>query len=169
MEEINTNEQELNGPKGKTACLIKNKTEDYLKKKLEREGNGKSKVRHLMEGTRTWEAGRRREYMEKMNRKQCSIIFQSRTRMLPIKDNYRQKYAYDLRCRACGLQIETQNHILTECEELHKEGNTKIQMNEIFKEDTIELQETANKLIKTIEKLQNINQTSGAPQSQEAG
>jgi hypothetical protein len=65
MEDVNINKQEFDEPKGNLTHLIRSKTKEYLKEKLEREGKRKSKVNYLMEGTKTWEAGKRREYMDK--------------------------------------------------------------------------------------------------------
>jgi hypothetical protein len=159
----------LNEPKRETTNLINNKTEDYFKEKTDKEGNGKSKVKHLLEGIQTWKAGNRQEYMEKLNRKQASLIFQARTRMLSIKDNFWQRYINDLVCRACGQQLETQTHVLNECETILKYLNSRVQQAEIFTKDAQKLKLTANKIAKIMLLLQDASQQSGAHQSQQSG
>lgn len=70
--------------------LLKKKTNIYFKRKVEKEGEHKSKVQHLLIGQgHNWSPKKRRPYMEKLTRRETSIIFQARTRMLKIKDNYR--------------------------------------------------------------------------------
>jgi hypothetical protein len=169
MEELNINENELKGSKGATKNMIKKKTGQHLKQKLEVQGREKSKIKHLLEGIKAWEPGKRKEYMEKMTRTQASLIFQARTRMLNIKDNYRQKYTNDLKCRACGQERETQTHVLNECKTIHKGTRTKVHSEDIFTEDTNELKETANKIKNIVKIITENNQNSGAPHVQEHG
>ena len=57
--------------------------------------------------------------MNQLTRKQVSTIFKARTRMLPIKNNYKTAYITNKECRACGTEEETQNHVLQNCKELH--------------------------------------------------
>ena len=45
--------------------------------------------------------------MNELNRKQVSLIFKARTRMLKIKANYKNGNT-DQKCRACKIAIETQ-------------------------------------------------------------
>ncbi len=42
--------------------------------------------------------------MDKLTRNQSSIIFQTRTRMLKVKENYKNKYKTHMKCPACGQQ-----------------------------------------------------------------
>ena len=142
---MNITEEELNETIRRTKNIIRNQSEQYFKEKMEREGTGKSKVKYLLEGVKSWKAGKRQEYMEKLNRKQSSLIFQARTRMLKIKDNYRQRHINDPVCRACGQQTETQTHVLNDCETIHKDQNSRVQQDEIFAQDVEELKLTANK------------------------
>ena len=86
----------------------------------------------------------------------ASKIFQSRTRMIDVKNNFRNKYA-DTSCRACGSEPETQEHVLETCQILHQTSDSKVSKNDIFAEDTNALRETAQKIIKTLDKLANIN------------
>ena len=61
----------------------------------------------------------------KLTGQQASNIFKARTRMLPVKNNYRNKYR-NLTCRACGVPVETQKHVLEDCEILHPVGEYKV-------------------------------------------
>ena len=66
----------------------------------------KSKVKHILDNTQTWGAGKWKKYMNTINRIEASTIFKSRARMLDIKNNYNNKYK-DMKCRACGEIDET--------------------------------------------------------------
>ena len=72
--------------------------------------------------------------MNKLKREQISNIFKARTRMLDIK-NFRSKYT-DMKCRGCGQQDETQEHILETCTKIHMDNDHKVNLQEIVTEDT---------------------------------
>jgi len=109
----------------------------------------KSKINYLISGYLGTEKAL---YTNNLNRSQTSILFKARTRMLDIKDNYRNKYT-DLKCRLCGKHEETQQHILTECESTIDDHIT-IQKDMLFSRSTILLSITANKIKETLAKLQ---------------
>ena len=48
---------------------------------------------------------------------QATLIFKIRTRMLNVKNNYRQSYQ-DLRCPLCMSECDTQEHMMTNCDML---------------------------------------------------
>ncbi len=73
--------------------------------------------------------------MNELTRNQASTIFQARTRMLKVKENYKKKYGNDLICRACGLKTENQLHVLKECQVLHQNDTNKITEADIFTEN----------------------------------
>lgn len=92
---------------------------------MESDSGEKRKVIHLIEGVNhSWEPGRRREYMNKLTRKQTSALFKARTRMLDVKNNFRGKYP-DTERRMCKREIETQKHILEECSAMHTSDESK--------------------------------------------
>ena len=93
-----------------------------------------------MEGKKEWKAEVTAKYMNKMTRKQASLIFRARTRMLKVKSNYKNAYA-NLICRACKQAEETQNHVLVECPALHPDGRTRAM--DPFSDDINILKETA--------------------------
>ncbi len=66
--------------------MVRMKTMEYFKNTIEKEGKDKSKVQYLLEG----KPGKRQEYMNKLIRNQVSIVFQSRSRMIMVKGNYKK-------------------------------------------------------------------------------
>ena len=107
-------------------------------------------MQHLKDGTGDWTPLKRREYMSELSRNQVSKIFQARTRMLNVKDNYRNRYKNSLECRACGQANETQPHILRECQILHAKGESEILTTDIFTENPTSLKATVKKLERLI-------------------
>ena len=83
---------------------------------------------------------------EKPNKAQASTIFKARSRMLPVKNNFRNKHQTQT-CRVCGNHTETQQHVLEECEVLHLVGEFKVYSNEIFSNNTNNLKTTATNIL----------------------
>ena len=94
----------------------------------------KSKTQHLLEGIGNWSPGKRPTYISKLNREQASTIFKARTRMLPVKNNYRGQYKDNI-CRGCKAEIETQQHVLENCQNIHKNNEIKVPSSQYFTED----------------------------------
>ena len=92
--------------------------------------------------------------MSKLSRKKASIIFKARTRMLDIKDNFRNKHRTDI-CRKCGTEKETQKHVLEDCPDIHTGEDTKVSKDDIFTDNTDKLRQTADKIEKIIQTLVN--------------
>ena len=106
---------------------------------MTRQENKKSKVRFFTENQEQPGTGFKK-YLLKLNRKEASMIFKARTRMLKVKDNYKTQFKKEgLMCRACKKEQETQNHILYQCHALHTSEKTKVNANEIFSERSIKL------------------------------
>ena len=85
----------------------------------------KIKNRHLVENKIEWNVGNRPKYMQEMSRENASTIFKARTRMIDIKNNFRNKYN-DLLCRVCNKADETQEHVLENCPVIHQTKDTKL-------------------------------------------
>ena len=102
---------------------------------------GRSKLTHFLEGKRGWVPEEPAKYMNKLTRKQASTIFKTRTRMIKVKNNYRNGYT-DLTCRACKSTTETQIHVLRECQVLHPYGGKKENELNPFSENINVLKET---------------------------
>ena len=131
---------------------VKNRIVTYFKNKIEEDGKDKSKIQFLLEGRPEWKPVKRQRYLDELSRANVSTIFQARTRMLDIKNNFRNKYP-DITCRACKKEAETQEHVLETCQTIHQNEETKTSKDEIFNEDPDALQVTAEKIRKNLEKL----------------
>ena len=101
---------------------------------ISKAANEKSKIKHLLEGIGSWTPGTRPIYMSKLNRTQTSSIFKARTRMLPVKNNYRCQYKDNI-CRGCKAETETQQHVLENCRGIHSNNETKVPASHYFTED----------------------------------
>ena len=104
--------------------------------------------------------------MSKLNRSRASTLFQARTRMLNIKNNFRNLYN-NTTCRACGLHDETQHHILSECKMIHTNNETIVNKQDLFNDNIDQLRITADKVQAIMDKIENIN--SGAPHNINVG
>ena len=110
-------------------------------------------MEHLKQN-KDWTPKQRPEYMKKLTRCQASNIFKARTRMIDTKNNFRGKYN-DLVCRACKLEVETQDHILEKCQTIHTADVTKVTTIDVFDDDVPNLRNTANKITDIMHKLDN--------------
>jgi hypothetical protein len=137
---------------GHAKSEIKTKIEKSMEESIKKEGESKSKFQFLINNKEPHRKRMREPYLEKLNRYDASTIFKARTRMTDIKNNFRGKYS-DLKCRACGEEDETQEHVLESCKGLHKEENTKIWNEMIFSEDIETLTTTARKLERILREL----------------
>ncbi len=118
---------------------IRNNFTDTINKQNE----GKTKTQYIIDN-KTWKAGHRPAYMNTLTRHEVSTIFKARTRMIDVKNNFRGKYK-DTTCRMCKNQLENQEHVLTECHNIHKDNTTKIYTNDIFEEDPNKLKKNCEK------------------------
>ena len=154
-EQLEIDERDVKGEKTTVKNRITNRVKDWFKAKIEKESNEKSKIQHLLEGLTGWEPQKRARYMNKLTRQQASTIFKARTRMLPVKNNYRNKYRNHT-CRACGELVETQKHVLEDCEVLHIVGEYKVYNKEIFSDNPNKLRTTATNIQNLMHQLNNI-------------
>ena len=139
--EFNIEEEDLIGTKYHLKNKLQREAKQILKKGLEKSAKDKSKMQYYLEGKKDWSIGNRASYLDKLPRNKASIIFIARTRMLKVRANYKNGNK-DLSCRACKETTETQQHILEECSEIHG-PLPKVTKEMIFKENTIELEKTA--------------------------
>ena len=154
-EQLEIDERDMKGEKTTVKNRITNRVKNWFKAKIEKESNEKSKIQHLLEGLTGWEPQKRARYMNKLTRQQASTIFKARTRMLPVKNNYRNKYRNHT-CRACGEPMETQKHVLEDCEVLHLVGEYKVYNKEIFSDNPNKLRTTATNIQNIMDQLNNI-------------
>ena len=139
---IGVNDDDLTGEKPTVKHRVNKAINKWYKQKLEEDSKEKSKVLHLLEGKEEWAPRRRPEYMNKLTRKQASTIFKARTRMVPVKNNYRKMYHNNI-CRACGHEVETQQHVFEECDVLHLVGDYKVRWDDIFSDEVGTLKEVS--------------------------
>ena len=70
----------------------KGKILETFKTRIEKEGESKSKIKYLLEGNQWWTPGQPKRYMLQLGRTQASTIFKARTRMLQVKNNYKNAH-----------------------------------------------------------------------------
>ena len=154
-QELSIDEGDMKGEKTSVKHRVNNKIKEWFKERIEKESKNKSKVQHLLEGIKkNWETEKRANYMKKLTRPQASNIFKARSRMLPVKNNFRNKHQTQT-CRACGNHTETQQHVLEECEVLHLVGEFKVYSNETFPNNTNNLKTTATNIKYILDQLHN--------------
>ena len=119
---------------------------------MNKEIENKSKNKHLVQGIQNWTPGQRSHYLNRMSRNECSTIFKARTRMLDVKNNFRGKYENNT-CRLCGIEEETQDHILNICKIIHKDETLKTPTSDLFDNNIAKLKQTANRISIIMQKL----------------
>ena len=72
--------------------------------------------------------------------------------MLDVKNNFRGKHNDNI-CRGCGTTEEPQEHVLSECTGIHNNQEMKVQLQEIFDENTEQLKGKAEKIDHTMTRL----------------
>ena len=86
--------------------FIKRKINEAFRERIENEEKNKSKILYLLEGNQEWNPGQPKPYMLQLGRKGASTIFKARTRMLQVKNNYKNAHK-NLTCRAWQRSTET--------------------------------------------------------------
>ena len=122
----------------------------------------KSKTQHLLDGIGDWSPGKRPTYLSKLNREQTSTIFKARTRMLPVKNNFRGQYKDNI-CRGCKAEIETQQHVLENCRNIHKNNEIKVPNSPYFTEDIQTLNKASKNIMLILEILAQSDVTNAPP------
>ena len=154
MKQYNIQDNDLTGSKYSTKRTINDKINEQFKLRME-EAAVKSKVKFLLEGIQNrWKPGKAAEYMKKLTRTQASTLFRARTRMLQMKNNFRNAHK-ELTCRACKDAPETQQHILEECTAIHRNEDSKVTNYEIFSNNINDNRQAATKIRNIINKLLN--------------
>ena len=96
-----------------------------------------------------------REYLKskEINPSQAKLIFKIRTRMLNLKNNFKNGHK-DLSCPICGKGLDSQQHMMMECLKLGDMLNLQ-EYNTLFGEN----EEKIAKVIKKVEKILNSRST----------
>lgn len=153
MRKLDIDQTILDEQKENRKRIIKEKVKEHFKNKVKNISESKSKMKYLLQNEEP-KVAERKQYIQKLTRTQASIIFRTRTRMLEMKNNYRNKYN-NMNCRLCGLEEETQQHVLTRCRNNNIDESHKISMNDIFQnQDMKALATTANTIIRAIKALE---------------
>ena len=152
MKSINLDEETLKCTKYQLKSKTKAKVRENLKSRLEETALNKSKVTHLKALNPQWKPGERQTYLNKLTRNEASLIFKARTRMLDIKNNFRGKYN-DTVCRGCQQAVETQEHVLTECQILTNKGTRTVRVDETNYSNTDQLKAMAKKIQQILDAL----------------
>ncbi len=101
--------------------------------------------KNLRYNIKDWKPIDRAHYMSKLTRNQVSILFKARTRMLDVKNNFRNKYRDEV-CRGCGTTTETQKHVMEECPILHPDEQNRTNETELFSGDLEVLRKAPEKI-----------------------
>lgn len=161
-ETLQIEKEDLQGDKYEVKIRTLKKITEWFKTKIENDSENKSKVQHLIEGKGEWKPLKRAKYMNKLTRVQASTIFKARTRMLPVKDNYKNRHP-EHTCRACGAARETQQHVLEDCPTLHPNGEYKVVKDQLFSDNTNNLKKLSGNILMVLQQLNNLTQQ-GNPQ-----
>ena len=153
MNKHDLNDQDLYGTKYYTKNLIQRAIHKGFKQRITESGQGKSKMEYFHVLKTEWKPGQRAKYMSELTRKQTTLIYRARTRMLKVKGNYKNGHS-DLKCRMCVEGEETQTHILEQCPGIHKNEASKVPKHQIFTEDTDTLKQTAIKIENILTKIE---------------
>ena len=124
-QEMKVTDSDLTGSCYSSRKILKQKAKGHHNNNLTITGSDKSKIKFLKEGYKghaNKTVGTNRNYMKLLTRNQCSTIFKARTRMIKVKDNYKNAHK-TVECRLCKKTPETQQHILEECETVHAPGS----------------------------------------------
>ena len=133
--------------------IIDKENKRQVMEEINKEAETKSKTKHWVDNIGEIKTGNRPKYINILTRKQCSAIVKARTRMLPVKENFKGSY-HNTTCCWCKNTAETQRHIIDECPNTRNiTGNMKYE--DIFRTaDTGEMEKIANTLNEMIEKLE---------------
>ena len=113
----------------------------------------KSKIRYLIDNAKG-DLFYRKPYLQKLSRRDASVIFKTRCRMTKVKMNYKGK-KQNLTCRLCGLVEETQDHVLFGCSKNNLDPNITLIKENVFEENDIQsLRRTASALNKILKPFQ---------------
>ena len=85
---------------------------------------------------------------ERFSKNDAQLLFTLRSRMLPVKSNFKKLHNNNLQCQTCDKSlIEDENHILI-CEKLKNEESVKIKFEDVF--GPVDNQLNATKVFKNL-------------------
>jgi len=152
IDKYNITHEDLNiRNKTKRKHTIKNKITQKFRERMRTNGKEKSKVQHHI-SRQIHYPDKKPRYISNLNRQETSLIFRARTRMLDMKENYKNKYT-DQKCRKCQNAPESQKHILEECEVIHQTDLTKAREYEIHSNSLTLNKKAAKNILIILDKL----------------
>ena len=113
IKELNIQIDDLLTKKNKIQAkkFLTSKLREYQANKIYKAAENKSKVRDYVCNKTRKAVMEKPDYIDKLSRKECSSIFNTRARMIKVKGNYKYMHE-DMTCRWCKKEDETQLHIL---------------------------------------------------------
>ena len=131
--------------------LIKERIHEKTLERLENLKNSHSKVKDI-----EYEIIKMQKYLQpnniRISREETQLIFKLRCRVTNVKTNMRSMYL-EVICDACGIQEESQKHIIQECLKLN-ENNDSIKYEKIYNGSVSEKVKIAIKFEENFKKLQ---------------
>ena len=104
------------------ASLSKSKWKKLLQKKLVQLNNQyctkKSIDLSKLTTSSKYKKEPKREYIKSLTWSEASIIFKLRTRMLNLKNNFRNNTNWDILCPRCYKEIDNEQHLFEQCNQL---------------------------------------------------
>ena len=154
LEEYNLTGESLRISKQGLSRVLDTLNREITNQEIVEEATTKTKTKHWMENKTKLQEKGRPEYMTKLSRKQCNALMKVRSSMIPCKMNQKTQYKENAECRFCKVHQETQKHILTECKKNPHRINRPYK--ELFSDENCEkLKEAAEKIMKTVETMEN--------------
>ena len=147
QQEYNITEEELTGGKEELKKKIDRENRNQFEMNIKKEAETKSKTKHWLQMNQGTVPKVRPEYMNKLNRRECSTIIKIRSRMIPVKSNMMASHNNQI-CRMCNDECETQEHLLAECKEINLDK--KIEYKKAFNNNDMEALKTIAEKTKEI-------------------
>ena len=132
--------------------IVKERIHEKTLERLKKLKNSHSKVKDI-----DYEIIKIQKYLQPNNinisREETQLIFKLRCRVTGVKTNMRNMYS-DVLCDACGIQEESQKHVIQECIKLNENQDSMFIYEKIYNGSVSEKVEIAKKFEKNYQKLQ---------------
>ena len=132
--------------------IVKERIHEKTLERLKKLKNSHSKVKDI-----DYEIIKIQKYLQPNNinisREETQLIFKLRCRVTGVKTNMRNMYS-DVLCDACGIQEESQKHVIQECIKLNENQDNMFIYEKIYNGSVSEKVEIAKKFEKNYQKLQ---------------
>ena len=101
--------------KGKWKSTVVKHIRKYANNHCVTKGKNLSKLKYLFKHKQEM---MKEKYMSKLLRSEASTIFKLRTRMINLKNNFRNIYKHDILCPRCKKEQDMEENLFGECEKL---------------------------------------------------